>query len=76
MLPETTHAGAMVCAEQVRQRVEDHPFRFEHESYQVTISLGVVATTGDASLTPATFLGEADANLYRAKHAGRNQVIG
>jgi two-component system cell cycle response regulator len=74
VLPETTRDGAVVCAEQVRQRVETHPFQFDADSYQITISLGVAATLGDATLTPATFLAEADANLYRAKHAGRNQV--
>jgi two-component system cell cycle response regulator len=74
VLPETTRDGAMACAEQVRQRVESHPFQFENETHGVTISLGVTATTGDAALTPATFIAEADANLYRAKHAGRNCV--
>jgi diguanylate cyclase (GGDEF)-like protein len=76
VLPETPRDGAMVCAEQVRKRVEANPFRFESDEYKVTISLGVTSTTGDATLTPATFIAEADANLYRAKHAGRNRVIG
>jgi diguanylate cyclase (GGDEF)-like protein len=75
-LPETTRDGALVCAEQVRQRVEAHEFRYENDIYKVTISLGVAATIGDAALTPASFLGEADANLYKAKHAGRNRVVG
>jgi diguanylate cyclase (GGDEF)-like protein len=76
VLPETTREGALACAEQIRLRVESHSFQFENEAYQVTISLGVAATMGDASLTPAGFIAEADANLYRAKHAGRNQVAG
>jgi two-component system, cell cycle response regulator len=76
VLPETTQDGALVCAEQVRQRVEAHPFQFENETHKVTVSLGVAATTGDAALTPATFIAEADANLYRAKHQGRNCVAG
>jgi two-component system cell cycle response regulator len=74
VLPETQRDGALVCAEQVRRRVESHPFRFENETHKVTISLGVSATMGDAALTPAKFIAEADANLYRAKHAGRNRV--
>jgi diguanylate cyclase (GGDEF)-like protein len=76
VLPESTRDGAMICAEQVRQRVEAHSFQFEAEEYKLTISLGVTATTGDATLTPGTFIAEADANLYRAKHAGRNRVAG
>ncbi|HEY1375694.1 MAG TPA: GGDEF domain-containing protein [Gemmataceae bacterium] len=76
VLPETTHDGAMACAEQVRSLVANHPFQFEGEAYQVTVSLGVAATVGEASLTPATFIAQADANLYKAKHAGRNRVVG
>ncbi len=76
VLPETPREGALTCAEQVRRQVESHPFQFEKETHEVTISLGVAATTGDAALTPATFIAEADANLYRAKHQGRNCVAG
>jgi two-component system cell cycle response regulator len=76
VLPETTRDGALLCAEQVRQRVESHPFHFENETHKATISLGVAATLGEAALTPATFIAEADANLYRAKHQGRNIVAG
>jgi two-component system, cell cycle response regulator len=76
VLPETTREEALICAEQVRERVATHPFHFEAETHKVTISLGVASTTGDAALTPTTFIAEADANLYRAKHAGRNRVEG
>jgi two-component system cell cycle response regulator len=76
VLPETPHEGALICAEQVRKRVASHPFQFENETHQVTISLGVAATMGDAALTPISFVAEADANLYRAKHQGRNCVAG
>jgi two-component system, cell cycle response regulator len=76
VLPETPLDGGITCAEQVRKRVETHPFHFEGEQHQVTISLGVASTTGDATLTPAGFIAQADANLYRAKREGRNRVIG
>ena len=71
-----TPRTSLICAEAVRKRVESHPFQFENEPHTVTISLGVAATTGDTALTPATFIAEADANLYRAKHQGRNCVAG
>jgi two-component system cell cycle response regulator len=76
VLPETTREGAAACAEQVRALIANHPFQFEGETYQVTVSLGVAATVGDATLTPATFIAQADANLYKAKNAGRNRVVG
>jgi two-component system, cell cycle response regulator len=76
VLPETTRVGGLVCAEQLRERVEAHAFRFENETHKLTISLGVAATVGDAALTPASFIADADSNLYRAKHEGRNRVAG
>src|SRR5205085_11743410 len=46
VLPETTHTGAVECAEQVRRLIEAHPFLYDGESYTVTASLGVAGTAG------------------------------
>jgi diguanylate cyclase (GGDEF)-like protein len=74
VLPETTLEGAIELAERIRQLVEDHHFEYENKPFHITISLGVYATQGDASLTPSDLIREADLNLFDAKKAGRNRV--
>jgi diguanylate cyclase (GGDEF)-like protein len=76
VLPETGHSGAMEFAEQVRQIVADEPFAYEGDTFQVTISVGVVITQGTEPIDPQEFIKQADANLYQAKHNGRNCVVG
>jgi diguanylate cyclase (GGDEF)-like protein len=70
LCPETEAASAMVLAERLRLAVREHPF--ETPSRQ-TVSLGLaVYTPGD---TVDSLLARADAALYRAKEAGRDQVM-
>jgi diguanylate cyclase (GGDEF)-like protein len=75
VLPETSREGALCLAEQLRKIVETHPFRYEDQTYYLTISLGVATTTGAALLTTAEFLRQADERLYEAKELGRNRVV-
>jgi diguanylate cyclase (GGDEF)-like protein len=75
VLVETSHEGATEVAERIRESVEKHPFRFEEKPFALTISLGVAFTAGDASLTAAGLLRQADDKLYQAKRAGRNRVV-
>lgn len=75
VLPETGHEGAMYFGEQIRQLVAGEPFDYDGERFYVTISVGVYTLTGD-HIDPASFIKRADENLYRAKHSGRNCVIG
>jgi len=35
----------------------------------------VAGTSGDDSLTPTELIRQADNNLHRAKHSGRNRVV-
>lgn len=76
VLPETGHEGATNMAERIRQIVEKHAFQFEGKSFPVTISLGVVTTDGDDTMTPTELIRLSDEKLYQAKNAGRNQVVG
>jgi diguanylate cyclase (GGDEF)-like protein len=76
LLLETPGLDAALVAEKLRAAVADTPFEGAEASQpggKLTISLGLAsfplqATTGEALLALA------DAALYRAKHAGRNQV--
>ena len=75
VMPETDLKAAMTVADRLRQAVAGEPF-FIHttgDRRPITISAGVaVAQPGD---TVDTLLQRADDALYRAKNAGRNQVV-
>ncbi len=71
LLPDCDLAGAIDAAERIRQRLEEEVF----EGGAVTMSVGAAEypTHGD---TPNALIGAADAALYEAKEAGRDQVLG
>ncbi len=77
LLPQTSELDARRVAERMRAHIADMPIEVSgkagSEFIRVTVSVGVAAlsTTG-SQLTE--LLATADAALYRAKHAGRNQV--
>ncbi|WP_068829412.1 GGDEF domain-containing protein [Pseudomonas sp. BMS12] len=69
---ETTPEQAWQLCDNLRRAVEAHPWHEVHEGLRVTMSMGLC---GDLQLDSVErLLGEADANLYRAKHLGRNRV--
>lgn len=73
ILPETGLDEARMVAERIREKIGGHPFSWEKEQFQITISLGVAVAAADLT-TPAQLLARADAALYAAKAGGRNQV--
>lgn len=75
ILPETPKPMALKLAEEIRAHVEQYPFsgREIMERGAVTISAGV-ATYPDDGLDTATLITRADAAMYEAKRAGKNQV--
>ena len=75
VMPESGPENARRFAEKLRKIVADHPFIFEGNEMPVTISLGVSDMTPEMT-EPEQFIKAADANLYEAKRAGRNQVAG
>jgi two-component system, cell cycle response regulator len=74
VLVETTADAAATVAERIRALVADQSFEYEGNRFDLTVSLGVVSTTGEPGLTPEEFLRRADARLYAAKKHGRNRV--
>ena len=74
LLPDTALDGAQRVAERLRQALEEQVILSpEGEPLRVTVSLGVAAYPdlgGRAELVAA-----ADGALYRAKRAGKNQVV-
>ncbi|MCU0693205.1 MAG: GGDEF domain-containing protein [Polyangiaceae bacterium] len=73
MLPETPLEGGVSLAENLRARVEEHPFVFQSDRIRVTISLGCAALT-DEDRSATEMLQRADERLYEAKRSGRNRV--
>ena len=70
LLPDVAAKGATIFAERARLQIETLTF----SGGNVTISGGVVEMGKDES--PRDALARADAQLYEAKHAGRNRVKG
>ena len=75
VLYHTPAQSAFMVAERLRESVEQHAFVAEDLTLSVTISVGV-ATFPHPDIPDHKVLVEcADKALYRAKEAGRNQVI-
>ncbi len=74
VLPETKLDGALTVAERLCSATSQTPFVFESESFEVTLSGGLVSTQGEANITPIELIRRADEKLYQAKSEGRNRV--
>jgi len=75
ILPEIDKHNALQFGEKIRRITEKAVFRFEDTEIPVSVSVGI------ATLTPeiqelTDFIKVADDNLYSAKAAGRNRVVG
>ncbi len=70
-----TGEDALDRLEQLRLRVEAHPWHRVADGLRLTISVGATRLE-PARLTQAALLGQADRNLYAAKAAGRNRLVG
>jgi diguanylate cyclase (GGDEF)-like protein len=75
VLPDTGMEGAVIFAERIRRRVDEHVFASATARMRITISVGVALAHGTDVVSPASLLQDADRSLYRAKSAGRNRVI-
>jgi diguanylate cyclase (GGDEF)-like protein len=75
VLPATSRNGALTVAEKIRLRVErtNIPGEENQPKENLTISIGVSTVPSDAT-SVEELIERADAALYRAKAAGKNQV--
>ena len=73
LLPDANAAHAMRTAERLRKEIAEVPFAFEGQLLRVTVSIGVATLAAGEDL-PA-LMQRADRALYRAKEAGRDEVI-
>ncbi|MCA1778994.1 MAG: GGDEF domain-containing protein [Xanthomonadaceae bacterium] len=76
LLPNTGGEVVSGIAERIRRRIEELaiPHPDSDVSACVTISLGVATARIGQHDSPGALIERADQALYRAKHAGRNQV--
>jgi|CXWL01.1.fsa_nt_gi diguanylate cyclase (GGDEF)-like protein len=75
ILPNFVRSEAVALAERIRARVAAEPFTFQGAATHATMSLGVASFPTDAT-TASQIVRVADERLYKAKHGGRNQVVG
>ncbi len=68
------HSSAARCAERLVEALRSHPWRQLAPALEVTGSLGWCA--GSLHETPFDALATADQNMYQAKRAGRNRIVG
>jgi two-component system cell cycle response regulator len=74
LMPETTGSRAGIFAEKIRRMVESTTFTYEDRRIGVTVSIGIAEMGPHRD--PSSFIKAVDERLYRAKHAGRNRVVG
>lgn len=76
ILAETDKQAAGFVANKIKNLIEQHQFQYEETqpNGKLTISMGVAVYPQDA-MTQEELIKIADQRLYRAKKAGRNQVV-
>ena len=78
VLPDIGYQGAMEIAETISMRVSalGIPHDASDTAPFVTVSLGVATASCTMDIPPGAWINAADRQLYLAKNAGRNRVIG
>lgn len=75
ILPDTEPQGALLLAEQLRQRINEQAFLYQEIEIPLTISCGVSTYQQEKDITAEELFAGADKALYQAKHNGRNQSV-
>lgn len=75
ILSDTDLVGAGIVAARIREAVAARALPHEANAHRVvTVSIGVAGIPGTAASDAASLVAAADAELYAAKHAGRNTI--
>ncbi len=78
IMPTTDLDGAIHVAERIREAVMDLalPHSASRTADRVTLSIGAASVVPSSDQSAEDLVAAADAALYRAKHSGRNRVMG
>ena len=74
LLPETTHEGAEILAQRLREGLAQLQFESEVGEFRITASFGVAQWQAPEESID-NLLKRCDQALYAAKHGGRNRVV-
>ena len=74
LLRGTNQEAAVVIAEKIRKRIEEHAFKVDKKEVKVTTSIGVGSFEQNNLEDYQDLINVTDQLLYRAKENGRNQV--
>ena len=72
LLTETPLSQTYIPLERLRQSIEKHQFSYADKKINLTVSIGVAS---NSTLSVNEFLNNADKSLYKAKNAGRNNIV-
>lgn len=75
LLSQTNRTNAKQVMENLRKRVESHPFKLSTTTVYMTVSIGMAEFTPEETISAQEVIKKSDINLYKAKENGRNQVI-
>ncbi|MDR0448243.1 MAG: sensor domain-containing diguanylate cyclase [Treponema sp.] len=73
LVSDTAKEDAINLAERIRESIADSPCIFNCIKIPITVSIGIAASFQDCSIEG--LIDKADKGLYKAKEAGRNQVV-
>ncbi len=72
LLSDTDIDGALIMAERIRKKIENHTIAYGMETFKLTASLGVSSLKGCDTIE--SLIKRADSAMYQAKAKGRNRV--
>lgn len=77
VMPETSSAIAAAVADRLLKKIAATPIALPESGAElsITVSIGCVSAAGNAVVMESELLACGDAALYKAKQAGRNQVV-
>jgi diguanylate cyclase (GGDEF)-like protein len=75
LLPGLDRSAGVALMEGLRRQIAEYPWSSVQEGVTVTASIGVASAPAD-EVERSPLIAHADRNLYVAKRAGRNRVVG